>query len=121
MRLTVRGGHLFRGPSFRRALFSSESFDRFFVLIFRPHLAPTASELSGATAMRYWLMKSEPDDVSIDDLAAAPKQTVPWTGVRNFQARNFMKDEMRIGDGVLFYPSSCPQPAVAGTANGRSE
>jgi predicted RNA-binding protein with PUA-like domain len=66
--------------------------------------------------MRYWLMKSEPDDVSIDDLAAAPKQTVPWTGVRNFQARNFMKEEMRIGDGVLFYHSSCPQPGVAGLA-----
>ena len=64
----------------------------------------------------YWLMKSEPDDVSIDDLAAAPKQTVPWTGVRNFQARNFMKEEMRIGDGVLFYHSSCPQPGVAGLA-----
>jgi predicted RNA-binding protein with PUA-like domain len=71
--------------------------------------------------MRYWLMKSEPDDVSIDDLAAAKKQTIPWTGVRNFQARNFMKEEMRIGDGVLFYHSSCPQPGVAGLAEVVSE
>ena len=71
--------------------------------------------------MRYWLMKSEPDDVSIDDLAAAKEQTVPWTGVRNFQARNFMKEEMRIGDGVLFYHSSCPQPGVAGLAEVVSE
>jgi len=64
----------------------------------------------------YWLMKSEPDECSIDDLANAPKQTVPWTGVRNYQARNFMRDDMRPGDGVLFYHSSCPQPGVAGIA-----
>jgi predicted RNA-binding protein with PUA-like domain len=65
---------------------------------------------------QYWLMKSEPTEVSIDDLAAAPGQTLPWTGVRNYQARNFMRDDMRIGDGVLFYHSSCPQPGVAGLA-----
>ncbi len=65
---------------------------------------------------QYWLMKSEPDEVSIDDLAAAPKQSVPWTGVRNYQARNFMRDAMRIGDGVLFYHSSCPEPGIAGIA-----
>jgi predicted RNA-binding protein with PUA-like domain len=64
----------------------------------------------------YWLMKSEPDECSIDDLARAPRQTVPWTGVRNYQARNFMRDAMRIGDGVLFYHSSCPEPGVAGLA-----
>jgi predicted RNA-binding protein with PUA-like domain len=64
----------------------------------------------------YWLMKSEPDEASIDDLAAAPRQTLPWTGVRNYQARNFMRDAMRPGDGVLFYHSSCPQPGVAGLA-----
>jgi predicted RNA-binding protein with PUA-like domain len=64
----------------------------------------------------YWLMKSEPDEVSIDDLAAAPAQTLPWTGVRNYQARNFMRDDMRLGDGVLFYHSSCPQPGIAGLA-----
>jgi predicted RNA-binding protein with PUA-like domain len=64
----------------------------------------------------HWLMKSEPDEVSIDDLAAAPRQTLPWTGVRNYQARNFMRDAMRPGDGVLFYHSSCPLPGVAGIA-----
>jgi predicted RNA-binding protein with PUA-like domain len=66
--------------------------------------------------MTYWLMKSEPDEVSIDDLADAPRQTVPWFGVRNYQARNFMRDAFRIGDGVLFYHSSCAQPGVAGVA-----
>jgi predicted RNA-binding protein with PUA-like domain len=66
--------------------------------------------------MRYWLMKSEPDEASIDDLERAPNQTLPWTGVRNFQARNFMLNKMQIGDGVLFYHSSCPQPGVAGLA-----
>lgn len=66
--------------------------------------------------MRYWLMKSEPDEVSIDDALAAPGQTVPWTGVRNYQARNFMRDTMQIGDGVLFYHSSCPEPGIAGLA-----
>jgi hypothetical protein len=58
--------------------------------------------------MRYWLMKSEPDEASIDDLANAPQRTLPWTGVRNYQARNFMRDIMKTGDGVLFYHSSCP-------------
>lgn len=69
-----------------------------------------------ASAMNYWLMKSEPDECSIDDLAAAPGQTVPWFGVRNYQARNFMRDAMRVGDGVLFYHSSCPEPGIAGLA-----
>jgi predicted RNA-binding protein with PUA-like domain len=64
----------------------------------------------------FWLMKSEPDEASIDDLAAAPAQTLPWTGVRNFQARNFMRDAMRVGDGVLFYHSSCAEPGIAGLA-----
>ena len=66
--------------------------------------------------MRYWLMKSEPGEFGIDDLAGAPSQTVPWVGVRNYQARNFMRDEMRPKDGVLFYHSSCPEPGVAGIA-----
>ena len=66
--------------------------------------------------MNYWLMKSEPSECSIDDLAAAPGQTVAWVGVRSYQARNFMRDEMRIGDGVLFYHSSCPEPGIAGLA-----
>jgi predicted RNA-binding protein with PUA-like domain len=67
-------------------------------------------------AARYWLMKSEPSEASIDDLAKAPRQTLPWTGVRNYQARNYMRDEMRAGDGVLFYHSSCPEPGIAGIA-----
>ncbi len=66
--------------------------------------------------MRYWLMKSEPSDVSIDDLAAMPEQSVPWYGVRNYQARNFMRDQMRVGDPVLFYHSSCAEPGIAGLA-----
>ena len=61
-------------------------------------------------------MKSEPDECSIDDALAAPGQTVPWTGVRNYQARNFMRDAMRVGDGVLFYHSSCAEPGIAGIA-----
>ncbi|MDH4456964.1 MAG: EVE domain-containing protein [Candidatus Methylopumilus sp.] len=66
--------------------------------------------------MRYWLMKSEPADVSIDDLATFPNQTVDWYGVRNYQARNFMRDQMQVGDGVLFYHSNCDQPGIAGIA-----
>lgn len=66
--------------------------------------------------MRYWLMKSEPADVSIDDLAKMPNQTVDWYGVRNYQARNFMRDQMKIGDGVLFYHSNCEEPGIAGIA-----
>jgi predicted RNA-binding protein with PUA-like domain len=66
--------------------------------------------------MKYWLMKSEPDECSIDDVLAAPERVTPWSGVRNYQARNFMRDEMSIGDGVLFYHSSCPEPGIAGIA-----
>ena len=69
-----------------------------------------------APAPRYWLMKSEPDECSIDDALAAPNATVPWTGVRNYQARNFMRDGMQVGDGVLFYHSSCPEPGIVGIA-----
>jgi predicted RNA-binding protein with PUA-like domain len=65
---------------------------------------------------RYWLMKSEPTECSIDDLAKAPGHTVAWIGVRNYQSRNFMRDAMQIGDGVLFYHSSCPEPGIAGLA-----
>ncbi|MBI4291258.1 MAG: EVE domain-containing protein [Betaproteobacteria bacterium] len=64
--------------------------------------------------MRYWLMKSEPDEFSIDDLAAARGRTTPWFGVRNYQARNFMRDQMRPGDQAFFYHSSCPEPGIAG-------
>ncbi|MDO8207166.1 MAG: EVE domain-containing protein [Gallionella sp.] len=66
--------------------------------------------------MRYWLMKSEPADVSIDDLATFPDQSVAWYGVRNYQARNFMRDQMTVGDGVLFYHSNCKIPGIAGIA-----
>jgi predicted RNA-binding protein with PUA-like domain len=66
--------------------------------------------------MRYWLMKSEPDECSIDDALAAPGRITPWSGVRNYQARNFMLKEMSVGDGVLFYHSSCPEPGIAGLA-----
>src|SRR5512139_2051576 len=66
--------------------------------------------------MSYWLMKSEPDEFSIDDLVRAPGKTTPWFGVRNYQARNYMRDAMRVGDGVLFYHSSCEVPGIAGLA-----
>ena len=66
--------------------------------------------------MSYWLMKSEPDEFSIDDLVRAPGKTTPWFGVRNYQARNYMRDAMRPGDGVLFYHSSCEVPGIAGFA-----
>ena len=64
----------------------------------------------------YWLMKSEPEECSVDDALAAPNATVPWVGVRNYQARNFMKGAMRVGDGVLFYHSSCAEPGIVGIA-----
>lgn len=66
--------------------------------------------------MAYWLMKSEPSEFSIDDLVKAKSQTVPWFGVRNYLARNFMRDQMKLGDDVLFYHSSCPEPGIAGLA-----
>ncbi|HWW04596.1 EVE domain-containing protein [Collimonas sp.] len=66
--------------------------------------------------MNYWLMKSEPDDASIDDVLAMPQQTIAWYGVRNYQARNFMRDAMQVGDGVLFYHSGCAVPGIAGLA-----
>ncbi|MDI9817867.1 MULTISPECIES: EVE domain-containing protein [unclassified Legionella] len=65
---------------------------------------------------RYWLMKSEPDCFSIDDLRAAPHQTTHWDGVRNYQARNLMRDEMSIGDQVFFYHSNCSPPGIVGIA-----
>ena len=66
--------------------------------------------------MNYWLMKSEPSECSVDDALAAKDSTVPWVGVRNYQARNFMRDAMRVGDGVLFYHSSCAEPGIVGMA-----
>jgi len=64
--------------------------------------------------MSYWLMKSEPDEMSIDDLARLPGKTSPWTGVRNYTARNFMRDAMAVGDLAFFYHSSCAEPGIAG-------
>jgi predicted RNA-binding protein with PUA-like domain len=64
--------------------------------------------------MRYWLMKSEPSTFSIDDLMKKPAQTEPWEGVRNFQARNFMRDQMKLGDKAFFYHSSCAEPGIVG-------
>ena len=66
--------------------------------------------------MRYWLMKSEPSDCSIDDLAAMPNQSVAWYGVRYYQARNFMRDQMKVGDKVFFYHSNCAEPGIVGLA-----
>jgi len=66
--------------------------------------------------MNHWLMKSEPDECSIDDVLRAPGRKTPWTGVRNYQARNYMRDSMKPGDGVLFYHSSCEEPGIAGLA-----
>lgn len=76
--------------------------------------ATIADLLLSKDAMRYWLMKSEPHDVSIDDLAARPDAPVAWTGVRNYQARNFMRDQMGIGDLALFYHSGCKEIGVVG-------
>ncbi|NOT68392.1 MAG: EVE domain-containing protein [Methylophilaceae bacterium] len=64
--------------------------------------------------MRYWLMKSEPGDCSIDDLAGFPNQTVDWYGIRNYQARNFMRDQMQPGDLAFFYHSNCKEPGIVG-------
>jgi predicted RNA-binding protein with PUA-like domain len=66
--------------------------------------------------MNYWLMKSEPDTFSIDDLQKRPEQTEHWDGVRNYQARNMMRDEMKIGDQVFFYHSNCELPGIVGIA-----
>jgi predicted RNA-binding protein with PUA-like domain len=71
--------------------------------------------------MAYWLMKSEPSEFSIDDLVKAKNQSVPWFGVRNYLARNFMRDQMKVGDDVLFYHSSCPEPGIAGLAKVSSQ
>lgn len=64
--------------------------------------------------MRYWLLKTEPDTFSFDDLKARVKKTEPWNGVRNYQVRNLMRDDMNLGDLGFFYHSSCPQPGIAG-------
>ena len=65
---------------------------------------------------RYWLMKNEPDEYAIDHALAAPQATIAWDGVRNYQARNFMRDDMQVGDGVLYWHSSCAEPGIYGIA-----
>lgn len=70
---------------------------------------------------QYWLIKSEPSCFSIDDLEQAPEQTSPWDGVRNYQARNFMKNDMQIGDQLFFYHSNCKPPGIVGIAEVTSE
>ena len=75
-----------------------------------------AKKTAPAPARRYWLVKSEPDCFSFDDLMRAPRRTTGWDGVRNYQARNFMRDDMRVGDGVLYYHSNANPPAIAGIA-----
>lgn len=65
---------------------------------------------------RYWLMKSEPSECSVESVLARPDRRIPWFGIRNYQARNFMRDDMQVGDIVFFYHSSCPQPGIAGLA-----
>ena len=77
--------------------------------------APTADRSTSNTP-RYWLVKSEPTCFSFDQLMHAPRQTTGWDGVRNYQARNFMRDEMRVGDGVLYYHSNAEPPAIVGFA-----
>ncbi|MDH3377136.1 MAG: EVE domain-containing protein [Gammaproteobacteria bacterium] len=64
--------------------------------------------------MKHWLMKSEPSAYSVDDLAAQPNKTDHWDGIRNYQARNFMRDDMKIGDLAFFYHSSCAEPGIVG-------
>ncbi len=65
---------------------------------------------------KYWLMKSEPSECSFDDVYSKPNRTVDWFGIRNYQARNFIRDEMTPGDGVLFYHSNCKEPGIVGIA-----
>ena len=71
--------------------------------------------------MNYWLIKSEPDAFSIDDLAESPNRTTHWDGVRNYQARNFMRDDMQVGDHVLYYHSNCKPPGIVGICEVVSE
>ena len=70
---------------------------------------------------KFWLMKSEPSECSVQSVLAMPGHRVDWFGIRNYQARNFMRDEMSVGDDVLFYHSSCKEPGIAGLARVASE
>lgn len=81
-----------------------------------PSKSPEPAKSSAKRERRFWLFKSEPDCFSIDDLAKAPKQTTFWDGVRNYQARNFLRDDIKPGDGVLYYHSSTEPMAIVGSA-----
>ncbi len=96
-------------------------FEKIFEALYFPQTLHCAVEFGiegddTTMTVRYWLMKSEPSVFSIDDLAAAPQQTTSWEGVRNYQARNMLRDEFQQGDRVLYYHSACDIPAVVGTA-----
>ena len=80
------------------------------------HMTDKTQDLTDTGPTRYWLMKNEPDEYSFDHAMAAPAQTIAWNGVRNYQARNFMRDDMQIGDGVLYWHSSCAEPGIYGLA-----
>ena len=76
----------------------------------------SSGSLRARAGQSCWLMKSEPEEASVDDVLAMPDQTIAWFGVRNYQARNFMRDQMRVGDPVFFYHSSCAEPGIVGLA-----
>lgn len=78
--------------------------------------AARASTPAAGAARRYWLVKSEPESFAFEDLMRAPRRTTGWDGVRNYQARNYMRDDMRVGDGVLYYHSNANPPAIVGLA-----
>jgi predicted RNA-binding protein with PUA-like domain len=69
---------------------------------------------------RYWLFKSEPETFGIDHLAKRPRKTEPWDGVRNYQARNFLRDEVKKGDAIFFYHSACKEPGIVGLCEAAS-
>jgi predicted RNA-binding protein with PUA-like domain len=85
-------------------------------VVYLPQLIRDNTGKTRKILMNYWLIKSEPDAFSIDDLMNAPGQTTHWDGVRNYQARNFMRDKMRKGDQVFYYHSNCKEPGIVGIA-----
>jgi predicted RNA-binding protein with PUA-like domain len=86
----------------------------FFVLRPRDWQGNFHADCTARVGMNYWLLKSEPATFSIDDLAALPKRTTAWDGVRNYQARNMLRDSIKKGDSAFFYHSSCDEPGIAG-------
>ncbi len=80
------------------------------------HATKKSAPANQAPQKQFWLMKSEPSEISIDDVLAMPGRKVAWFGVRNYMARNYMRDVMKLGDPVFFYHSSCAEPGIAGIA-----